>query len=205
MYQRVQEYLIKAIPPRPPVLRAMERYAKENDFPIIGPVVGRVLYQLAVAVKARRVLELGSGYGYSAYWFSMAIGPRGRIVMTDTDPQNMRRALSYFERAHLESRFDYRVGDALATVRRLTGPFDIVLNDIDKQDYPATISVAARLLRPGGLFITDNIIWDGRVLSGPYDKTTAAIVHFTRKLYRSNKFFTTILPIRDGVAVSIRL
>ncbi len=204
-YGKVQEYLLKATPNRPAVMQAMERYARKNDFPIIGPIAGRFLYQMALTVGARKILELGSGFGYSAYWFSLAAGPTGHITMTDGDAQNMRRALAYLGRARLKSHFDFKVGEAIALAKSMRGPFDVILNDIDKVAYPHTIELAARLLRRGGLFITDNVIWSGRVMNTRKDKTTSAIVTFTKRLYADKRFCTTIVPIRDGLAVAVRL
>jgi predicted O-methyltransferase YrrM len=183
----------------------MERYAKKHHFPIIGPLVGRMLFQMASAIKAKRVLELGSGYGYSALWFAMAIGPKGEIVLTDGDKENKVRALDYIERSGLKTSFDFRVGDALKISQKLRGPYDIILNDIDKQDYPRTIDLAATRLRKGGLFITDNLIWSGRVADQKQDKTTKRIVEFTELLYQDKRFFTTVLPIRDGVGIALRI
>jgi caffeoyl-CoA O-methyltransferase len=204
-FDDIQDYLTKITPSRPPVMREMEQYARRHHFPIIGPVVGRYLYLTAKLLKARRILELGSGFGYSAYWFSLAVGRQGTITLTDNDSQNLRRAEEYFTRARLKSKFDLRVGDALETAARVRGPFDIILNDIDKRAYPLTIDVAARMLRKGGMFITDNLIWSGRVLDKKPDKTTAAIKLFTSRLYADKRFFTTVLPLRDGVGVAIRL
>jgi predicted O-methyltransferase YrrM len=184
----------------------MEQYARRHRFPIIGPLVGRVLYQLAVATRARRILEMGSGFGYSAYWFSKAVGSRGRITMIDGDEENRRRALAYFEEGEVSARITYLVGDAVSIARSLRGVYDIILNDIDKHEYPATIDVAAGLLKVGGLFITDNIIWSGRVLdSRQRDRNTRGIRAFTKKLYADRRFFTTILPVRDGIAVALRM
>ena len=205
MYKKVHKYLDKIIPERPPVLREMEQYAAENDFPIIGPLVGRYLYQSAHLIKARKILELGSGFGYSAFWFSLAIKGKGHITMTDGMAQNKRRAFDYFKRAGLQSQFDFKVGDALKNIKKLEGPYDIILNDIDKIDYPKTIDLAAARLKKGGLFITDNIIWSGKVCDRNQDDDTKAIVEFTENLYHDSRFFTTVLPIRDGISVAVRL
>jgi len=205
MFRKVHKYLHRITPERPAVLREMEAYAEEKGFPIIGPLVGRFLYQAALLTKARNILELGSGYGYSAYWFSLATKTKGHIVMTDGDAKNKRRAFDYFKRAGLQSQFDFRVGNAVNIARRLNGPFDIILNDIDKQDYPATIDLAAGLLRKGGLFITDNILWSGKVCEKKQDKTTAAIVSFTEELYRDSRFVTSVMPIRDGIGIALRV
>lgn len=205
MFEKVHSYLEQLTPERPVVLREMEQYAKEQKFPIVGPLVGRLLYQAALMTKARRILELGSGFGYSAFWFSLAVGGKGHIFMTDRDRKNKTRAFDYFKRAGLVSQFVFKVGDAINLAKRIDGPFDIILNDIDKENYPETLDLAAARLRKGGLFITDNIIWSGRVCERKRDRTTKAIVEFTENLYRDSRFFTTVMPIRDGVSISVRL
>ena len=204
MFKKLPTYLHAVTPPRPPLLQWLETYAAEQGFPIIGPLVGRFLFQVTRMIKARRILELGSGFGYSAFWFSLATGAGGDIILTDTDRENKRQALQYFRQAQLASRFDFRVGDALRILRCLEGPFDIILKDIDKEAYPDTIDPVADRLRRGGLFMTDNIIWSGRVTDKRPDAATRAIVEFTRRLYRDPRFFTTILPLRDGIALALR-
>lgn len=205
MFHKVHKYLEKVTPERPAVLREMERYAKENEFPIVGPLVGRYLYQTAVLMKARKVLELGSGFGYSAFWFSLAMKSKGHIFMTDGNKTNKRMAFDFFKRAGLQSQFEFKVGDALRAAKKLDGPFDIILNDIDKTGYPDTIDLVASRLKRGGLFITDNIIWSGKVCDKKPDKTTRAIIEFTEMLYKDSRFYTTLLPLRDGLAVAVKL
>ena len=197
----VDAYLHKVTPKQHRVLTSMEMYARRNGFPIIGPLVGRFLYQLAIMKGAKRILELGSGYGYSAFWFALAVGGGGRITMTDT----RERAVKYFERAGLETRTEFIVGEALSSAASLRGKYDIILNDIDKHGYPQTLDVAGRLLPPGGLFVTDNVIWSGRVFDDAVqDRTTLGIRKFTRALFADDRFFASILPIRDGLALAVR-
>jgi len=205
MLQQIHSYLQNLTPERHPVLKEMEAYAQEADFPIIGPLVGRLLWQLTLTAKARRILELGSGFGYSAFWFSLATKSKGVITMTDTSKRNRQKAFKYFKEAGLQSQFDFRIGDALKIAAKLDGPFDIVLNDIDKDAYPQTIDLAAARLRRGGLFITDNVIWSGKVTERKPDKTTRAIVEFNQQLYQDSRFLTTIMPLRDGVSIALRL
>lgn len=205
LYKKVHNYLEKIIPDRPPVLREMEEYARENEFPIIGPLVGRYLFQMVITTKARKILEMGSGFGYSAFWFSLATRGKGHITMIDSDKRNKKIAFDFFKKAGLLSQFDFKVGDAIKMTKKLDGPFDIVLNDIDKVLYPQTIDLVAGRLRRGGLFITDNLIWSGKVYEKEPDEVTRAIIDFTKSLYADSRFYTTVLPIRDGVSVSVRL
>jgi predicted O-methyltransferase YrrM len=187
------------------VLEEMEKYAARNGFPIIGPMVGPFLRQLAVITKAKNILELGSGYGYSAYWFAGGIPDDGRIICTDGDQGNKKKALEYLMRGGFEKKIDFRVGDALEIASQLDGPFDIILNDIDKHDYPRAFDIAIKLLKPGGIFITDNVLWSGRILSDKPDNTTKMIQEFNRKLFNSDGIVSSIIPIRDGLGLAVKL
>jgi predicted O-methyltransferase YrrM len=201
----INNYLHSLTPPRDAVLQEMERIGEEKGFPIIGPLVGRLLCQLAQLSRAQKIFELGSGYGYSAVWFSKGLQPGGKIICTDGSKENARMAARFFEQANISSLIDYRVGDALTLLNQEPGPFDIILNDIDKHEYPAAFTKAMPRLRRGGLLITDNVLWHGRVVSGDKEPSTQSILKYNQMAYQSPEVFTTIIPLRDGVAVSMKL
>src|SRR6266571_14837 len=146
-----------------PVLQEMEALAEERHFPIVGRVVGSALELLARSVGARRVFEMGSGYGFSAYWFSRAVGPNGEVILTDTDPGNARQAEEYLTRAGLWGPCRFIVDDAIRGLQATEGVFDVVYNDVDKVGYPAAWEAARGRVRPGGLYLCDNVLWSGRV------------------------------------------
>lgn len=200
----VDDYLYSMLPKRDSVLAEMEEYATEHKIPIVGPAVARVLQQLALTVNARRVFELGSAIGYSTIWWAHAVGDGGTVVYTDGDPKNAERARSYFARAGVSKQILVRTGDALEILSEEKQEFDIIFNDVDKEDYPRVLHLVAPHLRKGGLFITDNVLWSGRVVDKNPDAQTKAILEFNRKLYDSKDFYTTILPIRDGLAVALK-
>jgi caffeoyl-CoA O-methyltransferase len=190
---------------RDQTLTEMEARAEELGFPIIGRAAGRFLELQARAIGARRVMELGSGYGYSAYWFARAVGEDGEVVCSDGDPENARLAESYLRRAGLWDRVDYHVGDALEAFAGVDGEFDIVYCDIDKDGYPDAWAAAADRVRVGGLFICDNVLWYGRVAGvNTPDAVTSAIVAMTRAVATDQRFVSSIAPIRDGVLVALR-
>ncbi len=205
VHPEIVEYLLNVTPDRDAVLEDMERLAVEKTFPIVGPLVGRTLFILAKAIGAKRILELGSGFGYSAYWFARAIGTDGMVLCTDGDAQNAERAREYFRRGKIASRIEFHVGDALKLIDTLDGPFDIIFNDLDKHQYPKAFRKALPKLRRGGLLISDNVLWHGKILDRKPDAETAGILTYNRLIHSSKEIFTTILPLRDGVAVSIRL
>jgi caffeoyl-CoA O-methyltransferase len=202
----VDDYLYSLLPKRDEVLVEMEDYAARHDIPIVGPAVARVLQQLALTINAKTVFELGSAIGYSTIWWAQAVGDNGRVIYTDGDPKNAERARGYFNRAGVANRVTLHTGDALEVLSEQKQEFDIIFNDVDKEDYPRVLRLVAPRLRTGGLFITDNVLWSGRVAEkNPKTAQTKAILEFNRLLYKSTDFYTTILPIRDGLAVALRL
>ena len=201
----VDDYLYSMLPKRDEVLAEMEDYAGEHNVPIVGPAVARVLQQLALMINAKTVFELGSAIGYSTIWWAQAVGEKGRVTYTDGDPRNAERARRYFDRAGVSSRITLHTGDALEFLSEQKQQYDIIFNDVDKEDYPRVLRLVAPRLRKGGLFVTDNVLWSGRVAGkNPKEPRAKAILEFNRLLYDSADFFTTILPIRDGLAVALK-
>ena len=201
----VEDYLYSMLPPRDEVLAEMEAEAAKRKIPIVGPAVARILHQLALMTRAKTVFEMGSAIGYSTIWWARAVGEGGLVFYTDGDRKNADEARGYFERAGVASRITMKIGDALELLSEQKQEFDIIFNDVDKEDYPRVFRLALPRLRKGGLFVTDNVLWSGKV-ADPKNKeaTTKAILEFNRLLYGSPDLFTTILPIRDGVAVAIK-
>lgn len=201
----VEKYVYDILPERDAVLKEMEQQAKDRDIPIIGPAVARVLYQYARLIHAKRVFEMGSAIGYSTLWWARAVGDDGEVFYTDGDPAKAVEAKSYLKRAGVEQRVRIAVGDALELLSEQKQQFDIIFNDVDKEDYPRVLHLVPERLRKGGLFITDNVLWSGLVTQQPKEDSTRAIQEFNQRLYAMPEFFTTILPLRDGVSVSVKL
>ena len=192
-----------------PVLLEMEAEGKERGFPIIGRLVGVTVELLARSVGAKRVFELGSGFGYSAYWFARAVGPSGEVHGTDGDPANEPKALDYLSRAGLAEPIRWHVGDAVTHLGAAPGQFDVVYNDIDKDGYPAAWMAARERIRVGGLYVCDNVLWSGRVAvqdrDDPRPVYTQAILEHNRMIAEDDRFISSIVPTRDGVFVALRV
>jgi predicted O-methyltransferase YrrM len=206
--EAVEQYMMGLLPARDGVLSEIEEQARRRDIPIVGPAVARVLYQLARMVQARTVFELGSAVGYSTIWWARAVAEGGRVVYTDGDRKNADEARGYFARAGVTERVDVRVGDAVEILsEEKPASYDVIFCDIDKEDYPRALKVAMPRVRKGGLLVADNVLRNGTVVLPPdqQDAETRGIVEFNRMLYGSEEFFTTILPIRDGVAVALKI
>ena len=139
---KIEAYLDELLPKRDSLLNEMEKLARRRDIPIIGPACGRLLYLLAKISGAKRVFEMGSAIGYSTIWFARAIGPRGEVYYTDSDASNARRAREYFARAGVERRIKVLIGDALKSLEKTPGKFDIILIDVDKPQYVNALHIA---------------------------------------------------------------
>ncbi len=201
----LHDYLDHLVPPRPPEMQAMEAWAREHRFPIVGPAAGQFCYLMARVCGARSVFELGSGYGYSTAWFARAIKENGGGVVHHVvwDEELSRRARRHLATLGLADVVRFRVGEAVQALRETPGPFDLIFNDIEKQGYPASLPVIWEKLRPGGLLIADNLLFHGRIFD-PDDRSppVEAIRAFTRMVTDDPRWTATIVPIRDGLLVA---
>ena len=200
----VSRYLEGLAPARDAVLEEMEVRARAERFPIIGPLVGALCELCARAIGARRVFEMGSGFGYSTVWFARAVGDGGEVVHTDGSETRSSEARGYLARAGLCARVRFLVGDARALLRRESGPFDLIFCDIDKEGYPEALELARPRLRSGGLLITDNTLWHGRVAREDDDATTRAVRAYNRAAFEAEDLMSVIVPLRDGVGVHLK-
>jgi len=191
--------------PEEPVLDTMHREAAERNFPIVGPEVGRLLYQLARMSRAERIFEMGSGFGYSTLWFARALPSTGRVHHTDGDPKNTAKAREYLERAGLFDRVVFTTGDARDILKDTPGEFDIVFMDIDKDQYPSGYHVFKDRVKMGGLVIVDNLIWSGKVAAGEKDPATEGVREYIQLMWQDPRFLSSLMPVRDGVGVSLRV
>ena len=199
----VEEYLYSLLPQRDAVISEMEQYAEEHRVPIIGPAVARLLTLFAQVSAAERIFEMGSAIGYSTIWLARAAGSKGKVYYTDGDPANARRAREYFRRAGVAKRINVQVGDALELLKKTPGKFDLIFNDVNKDQYPDALRVALPKLKRGGLFITDNTLWSGKAArpAAPDDAATLGVQKFNRLVYASKELYPVLIPLRDGVTV----
>ena len=203
----VEAYLYDLLPARDAVLAEMEARALQERIPIVGPLVGRVFQQLAMISGAKRVMELGSAIGYSTIWWARGVGEGGRVWWTDGSAERAAEARDYVTRAGVASRVELLVGDAVEKMATVPGEFDVVFCDIDKHGYPAALDAALPRLKKGGLFVCDNTLWSGRVLSEPEpgDENTRGVRELNKRSFASDeRLFSVLLPLRDGVTVAVK-
>lgn len=200
-------YLEGLIPPRPPVLQEMEDYARSARFPIVGPVVGQMFYVLTRLRGARRVFELGSGFGYSTAWFAMGVRDNGggEVFHVVWDKRLSEAAREYLGRLGLADLVRFKIREAVEELRQTQGQFDVIFSDIDKEGYPASLPVIKEHLARGGVMLVDNMFWRGKVLDpSATDEATTGIRQFVAAVFADKDFVSTIVPLRDGVLVALR-
>jgi caffeoyl-CoA O-methyltransferase len=206
VHPKVARYLDSLIPPRDRVMAEMEARAGREGIPIVGPLVGRLFYQLALMTGAKRVMELGSAIGYSTMWWARGVGPDGQVWYTDASEENAHDAIGYLERGGVADRVHVFVGDAVKCMANVKGKFDVVFCDIDKPGYPAALRAAMPRLKRGGLLVVDNTLWSGRVASRwSGDAATKAVKRLNTLTYASDDWaFSVLIPLRDGVTVVVK-
>ena len=192
------------------VLDDITRQNVERGLPLVDAEVGALLRVLAMSVRATRMLEIGAAVGYSGIWLAGGLPPGGMLLTMEVNPERAREARDNFARAGVADRTSVIVGDARLTLSKVSGPFDLIFQDGDKHQYSPLLDRLVTLLRPGGLLVTDNVLWDGEVVPGfvatpvrdPAD--TRAIAEYNERVAAHPQLVTTIVPLRDGVSISVK-
>jgi caffeoyl-CoA O-methyltransferase len=206
--QYLMEYLDGLVPPRAEEMQVMEEDAQRTDFPIIGPSAGHFCYQVARMIGARRIFELGSGFGYSTAWFAKAVleNGGGEVFHVVWDAYLSSQAQNHLKELGYGEAVQYHVGEAVQFLKQTAGPFDLIFNDIDKEDYSSSLPIIAEKLRPGGVLLVDNMLWGGRIFD-PSDQSPSvtSILKLTELLTSSPEWISTLIPIRDGVMLAYKV
>ncbi len=206
----IERYLAELNRAGDPVLDDIARGNATRGLPLVDAEVGALLRVLATSIRASRILEIGTAIGYSGIWLARALPAGGMLVTMEFDEDRAREARANFERAGLSDRVSVVVGDAQLKIAKVSGPFDLIFQDGDKTLYAPLLDRLVALLRPGGLLITDNVLWDGEVVPGfaatPHHEAveTRAIVEYNRRVAAHRDLLTSIVPLRDGVSISVK-
>jgi len=192
-----------------PLLAEIARTGVERDLPLVDAEVGALLRVLATAIGARKILEIGTAVGYSGIWLAGALPADGMLMTMEMDAGRAKEAQGNFDRAGLTNRVSVMLGDAQRLIAKVAGPFDLIFQDGDKKMYTPLLDRLVSLLRPGGLLVTDNVLWDGKVVPGfvtsaADDKDTRAIAEYNERVATHPALLTTVIPLRDGVSISVK-
>ena len=195
-----ENYFKDLIPARDELLLELEAEAERENIPIVGPVVGELLFILAGAIRAQKILEIGTATGYSAIYLARACEPvNGQVVTLEHDSAMAARARQNCQKAGLGDRVDVRVADALEALSRLGGEFDLIFIDIEKKDYIKALPGCQRLLRTGGLLVADNV---GFKDADEFNRTIA-----DHPAWRSVSLFSYLplhSPEKDALCIALR-
>ena len=191
------------------VLDEIARRGAERELPLVDAEVGALLRVLATAVRAQKILEIGTAVGYSGIWLAGALPAGGMLMTMEMDAARAQEARANFERARVSDRVSVIVGDAERMLTKVAGPFDLIFQDGDKKLYTRLLDRLVSLLRPGGLLVTDNVLWAGKVVPGfaataAVDDNTRAIASYNERLANHPELLTAVVPLRDGVSISVK-
>ena len=194
-----------------PHLTVIDREGRAEGLPLVFPDTGALLHTLARVSGARRILEIGTAIGYSTLWMATALPADGTLITMEYDAARAGRARDHFAAAGCAERISVIVGDATRFLHKVGGPFDMIFQDSDKKLYEPMLDRLIALLRPGGLLVADNVLWNGEVIPGYVrdkkysEEDTAAIVAFSRRIATDARLYTSFLQVGDGVSVSVKL
>ena len=205
--EAITAYVEEYLPEDEPLLAARRNAAQVGGASPVSPAVGATLRFIAAAIGARAVVEVGTGCGTSGVWLLRGMRRDGVLTSVDVEPEHQRLARrAYTEAGFASNRFRLILGKASDVLPRLTdGGYDLVFCDADKQEYPAYLTAALRLLRAGGVVVFDNALWDGRVADpGRTDPETAAIREVTGLVRQDERLVPLLLPVGDGLLAAVK-
>jgi len=206
----IEQYLATLNRFSDPVLDDITRQNEARQLPLVDPEVGALLRVLALSIGAARILEIGTAVGYSGIWLAGGLAPGGMLITMEIDEQRAQEARDNFTRAGVADRVSVVVGDAQLKLAKVSGPFDLIFQDGSKRLYSPVLDRLVALLRPGGLLVTDNVLWDGEVAPGFVAKPmrdpadTQAIIEYNERLAAHPQLITATVPLRDGVSISTK-
>ena len=178
-----------------------------NPIMLSGKIQGNFLAIISKLIKPFNVLEIGTYTGYSTLCIAKGLSPAGMIHTIDKNEELLQIQNKYFEKSGLRNQIKQYTGDALAIIPKLKFDFDMVFLDADKENYVKYLELISPILKPGGVLLTDNVLWHGKILESPenQDRVTRLIDNFNKKILEDKSLKTVMLPIRDGISLTLKL
>ena len=205
VHEEIDKYIDRLANRGDAAVQAVERQGEADGWPIVGAAEGSLLFVLARSIGARRVLELGTAIGYSGTWLARALPVDGQLITVEGNPETAKLARGNLARTDVADRVTILVGKAEEVLEDLEGPFDLIFNDIDKAAYPEILEPCLERLRVGGLLVTDNVLWGGKVAKRDVTQETKAIRAYNEALAKDPRVVAAIVPLRDGVSIAVKV
>jgi caffeoyl-CoA O-methyltransferase len=168
---------------------------------VSGHLQGRFLSMISNMIKPNSILEIGTYTGYSAICLAEGLSSNGKLITIDINEELETRVRGYFKEGGLESKIDYRIGDASQIIPTLKINFDVVFIDADKESYGLYYDLVFDKVPIGGFILADNVLWSGKVVQTKIDKDTKAIKEFNQKVNQDSRVKAMLLPLRDGIMI----
>ena len=210
VHEAVARYLGTLNAQEEQLLSEVRARSEADGVPAISPETGWLIHVLSASIAPKRILEIGTGYGCSGIHLARALAPGGMLLTVERDPARAATARQHFERAGLGGRVSVMVGEAARLIHKVAGPFDLIVQDGSKDQHETALDRLVSLLRPRGVLVSDNILWQGDVIPGfraePAHsvESTAIITRYSQRLAADPRLATVFLPVGDGVAVSVK-
>lgn len=178
-----------------------------NPIMLSGRIQGNFLAIISKLTKPLNVLEVGTYTGYSTLCIAEGLKPGGMIHTIDKNEELLEIQNKYFEKSGLKNQIRQYTGNALTIIPKLKIEFDLIFLDADKENYVKYLELISPILKPGGVLLTDNVLWHGKILESPenQDRVTRLINNFNKKILEDNSLKTVMLPIRDGISLTLKL
>lgn len=205
--EKIDEYVVNHSQQEPKILQELTKETWQkvlNPRMLSGAFQGRVLSMISKLIRPKNILEIGTYTGYSTLCFAEGLLKDGKIITIDKNEELETLQNKYFEKSGYRSQIQQMVGDATKIIPTLTQQFDLVFIDADKSNYINYFHLIIDKMKPGGIILSDNVLWSGKVVEplNSKDLDTKVLLEYNKLLNIDKRVETVLLPIRDGLTVS---
>ena len=202
---KLQQYIDEHSMEESDLLKALDRETHQKVLQprmLSGSYQGRLLALLAKIIEPKKILEVGTYTGYATLCMAEGLATGGSIDTIDYNEELSDIQRRYFDQSSYRSQIVQHLGEAKDVIKTLTGPYDLVFLDADKENYPLYFDLIIDKLETGGVILSDNVLWSGKVLEKAADEATSALQEYNHKINTDARVETIILPIRDGLTIT---
>lgn len=205
--EKIDDYVVNHSQQEPKILQELTKETWQkvlNPRMLSGAFQGRVLSMISKLIRPKNILEIGTYTGYSTLCFAEGLSKDGKIITIDKNEELETLQNKYFEKSGYRSQIQQMVGDATKIIPTLTQQFDLVFIDADKSNYINYFHLIIDKMKPGGIILSDNVLWSGKVVEplNSKDQDTKVLLEYNKLLNIDKRVETVLLPIRDGLTVS---